>query len=242
MIYQIDGKEGKPWVIFSNSLGTNMSMWDDQVNFLKDDFHILRYMTKGQGRESIADLGHDVLELMKTLEIPSAHFCGISLGGLIGQWLAINASDQFLSFIFSNTSPLIGTTEGWRQRAELVEKEGLGPVRNGSSARWFTQGFIERHPSEVERALKGFEETDPLDYIAICKILGHTNLWEELPKINKPVLVVTGSADEVTTVDEANKMGEVIPNAEVGILEASHLANFEDPCFNEFLFNHFKKF
>ncbi len=89
--------------------------------------------------------------------------------------------------------------------------------------------------------MKGFEHTDPKDYIALCNILGHTNLWGELPQIDKPVLVVTGSADEVTTVEEANKMGKAIPNAEVAILEASHLANFEDPRFNEFLFSHFKK-
>lgn len=241
MIYKIDGKEGKPWIIFSNSLGTDMSMWDEQVKFLKNDFHILRYHTQGIEKKNISDLGHDVLELMKTLEIPLAHFCGISLGGLIGQWLAINASDKFLSFTFSNTSPHIGKAQGWEERVELVKKEGLTPVRNASSARWFTQGFIARHPSEVKKALSGFDQTDPQDYMGLCKILGSTNLWEEIFKITRPVLIFAGASDEVTTVEEARKMGELIPHAHVKVLEASHLANFEDPCFNEFLFNHLKK-
>ncbi|MFA7613931.1 MAG: alpha/beta fold hydrolase [Candidatus Caldatribacteriota bacterium] len=241
MIYRIDGKEGRPWIVFSNSLGTNMSMWDDQVNFLYNDYRILRYETIGVGRKSIDDLGKDLLHLMDTLEIPSAHFCGISLGGLIGQWLAINATDKFLSFAFSNTAPSIGSDEGWQQRIAQVKKEGLESVRKASSGRWFTQGFIERYPSKVEKALKGFDETRPEDYIALCEVLAKTNLWDGLPKINKPVLILAGAQDEVTTVAEAQKMGELIPQSVVKVLEASHLSNFEDPCFNEYLFNHISR-
>lgn len=240
MNYRIDGKEGRPWIVFSNSLGTDMSMWDDQVEFLKNDFHILRYHTLGTGRTSIEDLGRDVLTLMDTLEISTAHFCGISLGGLIGQWLAINASERFLSFTFSNTSPLIGSSLGWQQRVELVKKEGLALVRAGSPQRWFSQGFCERHPSKVNKVLSGFDQTDAKDYMSLCEILGKTDLWSELRKITKPVLIFAGELDTVTTVKEAHQMKEKIPHAQLKILKASHLANIEDQTFSEELCSHLK--
>ena len=240
MNYRIDGLVGKPWLIFSNSLGTDMSMWDDQVDFLKNDFHILRYQTRGVGRESIKNLGDDVLALMDTLEIQRAHFCGISLGGLIGQWLAINAPHRFISYTFSNTSPRIGSPKGWQQRIELVKKEGLASVREGSAQRWFSQEFCQRHPFKVSHVLKGFDQTTAADYLSLCQILSTTDLWQGLSSISSPVLIIAGALDEVTTVEEAHQMAQVIIDARVKVLEASHLSNIEDPTFSKHLFSHLK--
>lgn len=231
MKYRIDGIEGKPWIVFSNSLGTDMSMWDKQVFALKENYHILRYETGGRGKDNIKDLGMDVIKLMDAVKIQSAHFCGISLGGLIGQWLAINEGKRFLSFTLANTAPKIATFEVWEKRIELVKSEGLSPVMAASPERWFTEKFKENHPKEVQHSLLGFQHLSPEDYIGLCDILKKTDLWYEISTIQTPVLLIAGESDKVTTTQEAIDMSQKIKNSRLIKLSAAHLSNVEDDNF-----------
>lgn len=231
MKYQIDGNKDKPWLIFSNSLGTSLTMWDGQVEELKNNFHILRYETDGQQAKDISDLGKNVLRLMDELKIQQAHFCGISLGGLIGQWLGIHHSDRFLSLTLANTSPKISSEEVWEKRIQLVKEKGLAPVAEASPGRWFTAAFREKEPAKVSKALEGFSRTDPKDYISCCEILKKTDLWSELSKIKCKTFVIAGEFDEVTTVAEAQRMVDLIPSSHLEILPTAHLSSVESSHF-----------
>lgn len=233
--YQLEGQEGLPVILFSNSLGTEISMWDQQVEELKESYRILRYNTKAQGAKSIADLGNNVIELMDELNLPQVHFCGISLGGLTGIWLARYRSQRFHSLTLANTSPRIATPEVWQTRIELVKNSGLGPVAEGSAARWFTADFIKTNQAVVEKALKPFSKISPESYISLCEILKSTDLWSTLPDINVPVLIIGGEHDQVTTASEAQKMASLIQGSMLEILPAAHLSNIEAKEFTEAL-------
>lgn len=230
--YQLDGQEDAPVILFSNSLGTDYSMWDSQVEKLKDQYRILRYDNCRDLSRSIEDLGTDVIELLDELKLCKVHFCGISLGGLIGLWLAANESERFFSLALANTSPRISTPEVWEKRIELVKTSGLRPVAEASPSRWFTQDFIDGHQQIIEQSTKAFARTSADSYVSCCEVLKTTDLWNGLTQISVPVLIIGGEYDQVTTVDEARAMGKLIKSATVSILPGSHLSNIE--CSQQF--------
>ncbi|MCM2349278.1 MAG: alpha/beta hydrolase [Bacteriovoracaceae bacterium] len=233
--YRLEGQEGLPVILFSNSLGTDISMWDQQVEELKSKYRILRYNTKAVGAKSIADLGNNVIELMDELNFSQVHFCGISLGGLTGIWLARYQSQRFHSLTLANTSARIATPEVWQARIELVKSSGLKPVAEGSAARWFTADFIKNNQEAVEKALKPFSKTSPEAYINFCEILKSTDLWSTLSEISVPVLIIGGEFDQVTTAAEAKKMADLIHGSKLEILLAAHLSNIEAKNFTSTL-------
>lgn len=233
--YRFDGDENRPVLLFSNSLGTDYSMWDRQIEELKSSFRLLRYNTDGLKVNSIEDLGEQVVTLLDELKIEKVHYCGISLGGLIGMWLAAHRPERFLSFTLANTSPKIATADIWESRIQLVKREGLAPVAQASPSRWFTEEFTRRNPEVVQKSLVAFNSTPPQSYINCCEVLKKTDLWSLLPQIQARVLIIAGEHDLVTTVNEAKKMREALTNAQVIILPAAHLSNIEATGFTEAL-------
>ncbi|WDS35298.1 alpha/beta fold hydrolase [Pseudoxanthomonas sp.] len=146
--FRIDGAEGAPWLTFCNSLGTDLSMWDLQVAELAKDFRILRYDRRGHGQSTAADglytidqLGGDVIALWDALQIGKTHFCGLSIGGLTGQWLGLNAAARLDKLVVCTTAAKIGNTEGWAQRITGVLESGMKPLAEGTVTRWFTEHF-----------------------------------------------------------------------------------------------------
>lgn len=235
--YRLDGDEKKPVLLFSNSLGTDYSMWDRQVEELKSSFRLLRYNTDGTKVSSIEDLGEQVIGLLDELKIKKVHYCGISLGGLIGMWLGVHRPDRFLSLTLANTSPKIATADIWEARIQLVKSEGLGPVAQASPSRWFTDEFSNSHPEVVQKTLVAFDSTPPESYINCCEVLKKTDLWSLLPRIEARVLIIAGEKDLITTVEEAQRMKGVIRHSQVSILPAAHLSNIEASGFSEALKN-----
>ena len=155
--YRLDGAADAPVVVLSNSLGTNLAMWDSQIPALSQKFRVLRYDSRGHGQSDVAPgpytietLGRDVVGLLDALQIPTAHYCGLSVGGLIGQWLGINASKRFKSLTLCNTAARIGTVEGWNSRIASITEGGMAPIANGVASRWFTEDFAKRAPATVE--------------------------------------------------------------------------------------------
>src|ERR1700723_123201 len=151
--YQIDGAANAPVVVLSNSLGTNLAMWDAQIPALSQKFGVLRYDSRGHGLSdvtpgpyTIEGLGRDVVGLLDALQISTAHYCGLSVGGMIGQWLGINASKRFKSLTLCNTAARIGTTDGWNTRISAVREGGMAAIANGVISRWFTEDFAKRAP------------------------------------------------------------------------------------------------
>lgn len=232
--YQIDGQPGKPWLMFSNSLGTDMSMWDAQVAFFKEDFSILRYDTRGHGGSpalagptTLAALGQDVLSLLDQLQIERVRFCGLSMGGAIAQWLGIHAPQRLDKLVIANSAPRIGTPQGWQDRAAQVRAAGLDGVADGAASRWFTPGFIERQPQRVASLVARLRNGDGQGYASCCDALASADLRTELSRITTPTLLIACAADPVTTVADAEAMHRQIAGAVMVTLAASHISNIE---------------
>jgi 3-oxoadipate enol-lactonase len=239
--YQFDDFNQREVLIFSNSLGTDLSMWEQQVDILSHHFNILRYDTRGHGQSinsenqnqsepyeyDIATLGQDVLGLMDYLKIEKAHFCGLSMGGLIGQWLGINAPDRFEKIIIANTAAKIGNTEGWNQRIKYVSENGLESITSATAERWFTESFRTQQPQIIKQVLDNFIKTDLAGYTACCASVRDADFRTQLHNLEVPTLVISGSKDPVTTVEDAKFLAKRIPVASHVSLSAAHLSNME---------------
>ncbi|SFI67618.1 3-oxoadipate enol-lactonase [Kaistella treverensis] len=235
-------------LVFSNSLGTNYSMWAKQENELSKHFNLLFSDTRGHGESETTDgdysaelLGNDILELTEILGFKSFIFCGLSMGGLVGQWLALNGGSRVEKLILCNTSPKIGTKESWNERISIVKTKGLKPVGENTAEKWFTDDFIKNEPEEVQQILENFKKNSAQGYSSCCAMVRDADFSEEIKNIEKPVLIISGSEDPVTTVDDGNKMQKLIKNSQHIILNARHLSAFECPKeFNDALLNFLK--
>ncbi|SIQ86197.1 3-oxoadipate enol-lactonase [Pontibacter lucknowensis] len=224
-------------IVFSNSLGTDLSMWDPVVQLLRQHLNILRYDTRGHGQSTIssdtvtiAELGQDVIALLDLLGIGKVYFCGLSMGGLIGQWLGIHHPERFKKMIVANTAAKIGTAEGWNARIAQVREHGLESILQGTAQRWFTPAFREAHPEVVEAVLEKFCHTSLQGYIANCAAVRDADFRKELPKLKVPTLVISGTADEVTTPLDGEFLAGGIPRSRHVQLEANHLSSMELPA------------
>jgi 3-oxoadipate enol-lactonase len=232
--YRTAGDPANPCVVFSNSLGTDLRMWDAQAAALANRFYIVRYDTRGHGQSArgsapvtIARLGQDVVGLLNLLGIWRAHFCGISMGGLTGQWLGAHAPARIGRLVLANTAARIGTAEGWSARAALVRGEGMGAVADGAAARWFTPAFIERERHTVSLMIGALREQDAEGYAACCDALAEADLRGALGSIAAPTLSIAGEFDPVTTVADGEALAAGIRGAQLASVPASHISNIE---------------
>ena len=237
--YASFGDANKPGVIFSNSLGTNYGMWQQQFNHFKNDYFVICYDTRGhgastapQGPYSIEQLGQDVIHLLDHLNINKATFCGISMGGLTGQWLAIHQPERFNHVIVCNTAAKIGQEQAWLDRAALVREQGLSPIAATAASRWFTDPFIQSQATIVETLSNDLAASSAEGYANCCEALAKADLREQLKDITVPVLIVAGMQDPVTTLTDGQFMLDHIPHAQMFEINASHISNIE--CPNEF--------
>lgn len=236
--FEYDDFGQKEVILFSNSLGTNLSMWEQQVDILSHHFNILRYDTRGHGQSispeneqvkayDIATLGQDVLALLDHLVFEKVHFCGLSMGGLIGQWLGINAPERFEKIIIANTAAKIGNADAWNQRIQFISENGLGSITAATAERWFTENFRKQQPEVIANVLDNFVKTDLAGYAACCAAVRDADFRSELHNLEVPTLVISGSKDPVTTVDDAKFLAKRIPVASHVSLSAAHLSNIE---------------
>ncbi|GGU66323.1 3-oxoadipate enol-lactonase [Pseudomonas laurentiana] len=235
--YQIDGPEGAPVLVLSNSLGTNLHMWDTQLPAFAAHFRVLRYDTRGHGQSlvtegpySIEQLGRDVLALLDALQIERAHFCGLSMGGLIGQWLGINAGHRLNRLIVCNTAAKIGAPEVWNPRIETVLRDGqvaMVGLRDASIERWFTPAYAAAHPDQAKRITDMLAATSPQGYAANCAAVRDADFRDQLSEIKVPLLVISGSADAVTPPSGGLFIQDNVVGAEYAEFHAAHLSNVE---------------
>lgn len=237
--YQTFGDATKPALIFSNSLGTNFKMWQAQIDFFQQDFFVICYDTRGhgassapQGPYSIDQLGQDVVNLLDHLNVEKAAFCGISMGGLTGQWLAIHRPERFNQVVVCNTAAKIGQEQAWNDRAALVREQGLQPIASTAASRWFTEPFIQSNATVVNNLQNDLAAGSAEGYASCCEALAKADVREQLKDITVPVLVVAGQQDPVTTVVDGQFMVERIANSQLFEINASHISNVELP--NEF--------
>lgn len=231
-----DGERSRPTVVLSNSLGTDLSMWDAQAAVLATRFHVVRHDTRGHGASAapagpytIALLGRDVLALLDHLDIERAHVVGLSMGGVIAQWLGAHAPGRLHKLVLANTAARIGTEEGWRARAATVRADGMNEIAAGAPGRWFTPEFVARQPVVVGLTQKTLRGLHPEGYAACCEALAVADLSGDIGRVVAPTLVIAGALDPVTTMLDAQALADAIPDATLAKLPASHLSNIEAP-------------
>lgn len=231
--YRLEGPETAPVLVLSNSLGTTQSMWDAQMPALTEHFRVLRYDTHGhgqtgkRGKVTLSQLGEDVITLLDHLHIQRAFFCGISMGGLTGLWLARFAPERFMAVAVANTAAKIGEQANWLSRARTVRSEGMGMVAAGSADRWFSADFRQHQPAIVEPLCHQLAHADAEGYAECCEALAAADLRGEVAAIRLPMLIIAGEHDPVTTVADANYLHQQIDGAFLVNLPASHLSNVE---------------
>ena len=235
--HTLEGPEDAPVLVTSNSLGTTPRMWDYQAPMLRERFRLLRYDHRGHGDSpvppgpyKIDDLGHDVLALLDRLEIERFSFCGLSVGGAVGMWLASEVPEHVERLVLCCTAARFAPPEQWDERAETVRADGVGALADAVLERWFTPSFRESHPEVVEWAGGMLRNTPAEGYAGCCEALRDADLRSRLEAIRAPTLVVAGADDPAAPVKEAELIRDSIPDARLVIVEqASHLANVEQP-------------
>lgn len=233
--YSLTGPEGAPAVAFSNSLGTNFSMWDPQVPALEQQqFRILRYDQRGHGQSSapagpytIEMLGRDFLRLLDALSLDRVNFCGLSMGGMTGLWLGLHAPQRFHRLALSNTGAKIGTPETWNPRIETVRKSGMKAIAQAVVERWYTSEFRAASPEAIAATLHMLETTPAAGYIGCCEAIRDSDQSAEISAIRLPVLVIAGAKDPATPPASGRFIAAEIPGAEYVELPAAHLSNIE---------------
>ena len=232
--YELSGKDGAPVLVFSNSLGTNLGMWDGQVAALSNHFRIVRYDTRGHGRSgaprgpyTIESLAGDLLALLDHLQLNRFNFCGLSMGGMIGMWLGLHAAKRVEKLVLCNTAPKIGSMETWNARIASVRRDGMEGIADAVLERWFTASFRAKDPAAVAATRVMLKNTPVEGYAGCCMAIRDTNLRAEIARIGSPTLIIAGSHDPVTSPADGQLMAERIPGSKFVELPAAHLSNIE---------------
>ncbi|MGI4858866.1 MAG: 3-oxoadipate enol-lactonase [Janthinobacterium lividum] len=238
LYYRIDARPeagaGAPWLVLSNSLGSDLTMWSPQIDALAAHYRILRYDTRGHGRSdapagpyTIDQLAGDVVGLLDTLDIAKAHFCGISMGGLTGIALAARFPERLGRVVLANTAAQIGAAEVWTSRAAQTRAAGIATLCDGVIARWFTPAFLNAQPLYVGHIRDVLRHTSGEGYAANCEAIRDADLRTEARSIALPVLVLAGTHDESTPAAQGRELAISIGRARYVELDAAHLSNIE---------------
>ncbi len=233
---RIDGDEGAPVLLLSNSLGTNLSMWDPQIPEWSKQFRIVRYDSRGHGLSpapdkpySIAMLADDALAILDTLGIDKAHWCGLSKGGMVGQWLATHHGERLGRVVLANTAARMGPPELWDGRIDTVRKHGMSVLVQPTLERWFTPEFRDSAKETVAKVSEMLATTPPLGYANCCGAIRDMDQRETIRAVRNPVLVVIGARDPATPPATGYEIADAIPGAQRIGLAAAHPSNPEQP-------------
>ena len=234
--YRIDGPSDAPALLLSNSLGTNVAMWDAQLVEFARAFRVIRYDARGHGASDVdrdpypfARLGMDAVAVLDALEVARASFCGVSMGGMVGQWLGVNAAERFDRLVLANTAACMPPPQMWDARIALVRESGTGAIAPAVIERWFTPGFRERQPAEVSRIAAMLEATPAAGYAAACAAIRDMDQRAGRARIGLPVLVIVGEHDPATPPEFGEAIAAGITGAALVRLDAAHLSNVEQP-------------
>jgi 3-oxoadipate enol-lactonase len=235
--YQWDGVATGPVLVLSNSLMSNFSMWDDTVGALTGKYRVLRYDTRGHGRTgvtpgpySIASLAEDLIALLDALNVSKAHVVGLSMGGMIAQYVGANHPERVLSLGLCNTASEMPPRATWEERIGMAQAGGVAALADGTIKRWFREGFTRRSPDKIERVRKMIMATPLEGYIACASAVRDMAQTTMLLKIKAPTLVMTGRQDPACTVEQGTVLHRMIDGSQFEIIEdAAHLSNIEQP-------------
>jgi len=245
--YRIDGADSAPPLVLSNSLGTNLHMWDNQVEELAKRFRVIRYDTRGHGKTTapqgpytFQQLGEDAIALLDALKLPRVRFCGLSMGGMIGMWLARQVPARIERLVLCNTAAKFGMPDIWNQRIATVRASGMKAITGSVIERWFTKDFRESSPRDIDPIVEMLHTTKPEGYAGNCAAIRDVDQRFPIASIAAPTLVIGGRHDPATPYEAAELIASRIPGAKLVGLNAAHLSNIERPeqfsrALNDFL-------
>jgi 3-oxoadipate enol-lactonase len=231
---QVEGPEGAPVLMLSNSLGTTLQMWAGQVAPFTQHFRLVRYDRRGHGQSgcpkgpyTMERLGRDVLAVLDALGIKKTNWCGLSMGGMVGQWLGANAPERVERLVLTNTSSYFPDKKMWNDRLALVREKGVASFAGPNMERWFTKGFLERAPQAVAPIKAMFAATPLEGYIGCGEAVRDMDHRTLLARIKAPTLVIAGRHDPATPLEANEYIKANIPGAQLAVLDAAHMSNVE---------------
>jgi 3-oxoadipate enol-lactonase len=235
--YRIDGPDDGPVLMLSNSIGTTLSMWDGQIEQLSKHFRVLRYDTRGHGASgvpegpySVARMGRDVVELLDALKLDRVHFCGLSFGGLIGQWLGIHVPERIDRLVLSNTSSYLGPPEHWDGLiASVLQGSDMAETADIFLKNWFPQRMLDADGAVVASFRSTLLAMKPQGLAGCYAAIRDTDMRRTVALISCPTLVVGGQHDTVCLPSHSELIAKTIPGAKLVMLPATHLSNVELP-------------
>ncbi|SHN34677.1 3-oxoadipate enol-lactonase [Cryptosporangium aurantiacum] len=226
-----------PVLVLGNSIGTNQGMWAPLIPEFVRRFRVLAVETRGHagsevlpGPYTLNELGGDFLAVLDEIGISTFRYAGLSLGGMIGMWLAAHAPQRVERMALVCTSAYLPPATAWIERAETVRSKGTGAIAGTVAGRWFTEGFREREPERVAAAVAMLEATPDEGYAACCEAIAGMDLRPDLSRITADTLVIAGADDPATPPSHAEAIVESVPRARLQIVpDAAHLATLEQP-------------
>jgi 3-oxoadipate enol-lactonase len=235
--YRLEGPPGAPVLVLSHALGLSLAMWDPQMARLSRALRVVRYDHRGHGGSPvpagpyrIEDLGRDLLHLLDRLALERVAFCGLSLGGMVGLWIAANAPDRVDRLVVFSAAARMARPQDYADRARQVRNHGMASVADLVIRRWFTTGFAARRPEIIASVRALLVSTPAEGYASACEAVASMDLGEDLPRIGAPTLIVAAAEDQATPPEQSREIARRIPSAEVVVIAgASHLANVEQP-------------
>jgi 3-oxoadipate enol-lactonase len=241
--YQVDGDAAAPPLLLSNSLGTSMEMWEPQLAALAARFRVIRYDSRGHGQSTVTpgpytieQVANDALGLLDALKVARTHFCGLSMGGMVGMWLGIHAPERIDRLVLANTAAKIGTAELWNARIDAVRKGGMASIARAVLARWFSAQLLEAPTPIIARMRATLETISPDGYAASCAAVRDMDQRHLVGRIRAPTLVIAGTDDLATPAAEGRFVAEQVPHARYVEVPAAHLSNVQAaPAFTQAL-------
>ncbi|HVF63703.1 MAG TPA: 3-oxoadipate enol-lactonase, partial [Casimicrobiaceae bacterium] len=233
--WRSDGDPAKPPLLLGNSLGTDVALWDVIVPRLIERFRVIRHDKRGHGASeapagdyTIEALSRDALAVADAAGVDRFNYAGISIGGMIGQWLGAHAAERLDKLVLSNTSPKM-SGDIWAARIDAVRKGGTAAIVDAVVQRWFTAPFLSRNPPAVATARSTLTSVADDGYIGCCVAIRDMDQRATAAKIRAPTLVITGTHDAATPPDHGQSLARSIPGARLVELPVAHIPVVEAP-------------
>jgi len=234
---KVEGPDNAPVLMLSNSLATDMRMWDPQLPEFLKHYRLVRYDRRGHGQSgapkgpyTMEQLGRDVLAVLDQLGIKKTNWCGLSMGGMVGQWLGANAPQRFEKMVFCDTHYYYPQKEPWNERLAIAREKGLGALVDVNMERWFTKGFLERETKTIDWMKAMYVATPVEGFIGCGEAVRDMDHRDLLARIKVPVHMIAGRYDVATPLEVNEQIRAQIPGTTITVLEASHLSNVEQPA------------
>jgi len=237
MNYELSRKEDAPVVVLGHSLASSLVMWRPQMDELNRHFRVLCYDTRGHGGTdapappyTLDQLGTDAVSLLDALDIDVVHWVGLSMGGMIGQCIALNHPERLKSLSLCDTAAIIPKEADpvWQERIDLVRREGMVPLVQSILERWFTPPYLALNPAMLDVIRRHILRTPVDGYVGCSEAIRHLDYLDRLSEIEVPTLIMVGEDDPGTPVEASEAMHDRIPHSTLVVLpSAAHLSNIE---------------